>query len=37
MFDLMGKMGELKKTLDDAEKVFEAEMKSAGKGMIPGF
>ncbi len=27
----------MNRALDDAEKVFEAEMKSAGKGMIPGF
>lgn len=26
----------INRALDDAEKVFEAEMKSAGKGMIPG-
>lgn len=27
----------MNRALEDAEKVFEAEMKSAGKGMIPGF
>ena len=27
----------MNRALNDVEKVFEAEMKSAGKGMIPGF
>lgn len=27
----------MNRALDDAEKIFEAEMKSAGRGMIPGF
>lgn len=27
----------MNRALEDAEKIFEAEMKSAGKGMLPGF